>query len=102
MTLVLTPEPGEGFGLDIDDDCVVTAVHEDSAAEVAGVVVGTVIVSVDGAPTPSKEDIIPELTREDAGESATCVRSYLLPSRAGPFGHTSATAGHTGYRVASS
>ena len=73
-TLVLTPVAEDGFGMDIEDDCSVAMVHEGSAAEIAGVSLGTVIVQVDGQPVGSKQDIIAVLTRDDAGESSTCVR----------------------------
>jgi S1-C subfamily serine protease len=72
-TLILTPTAEDGFGLDIEDDCTVMAVHEHSAAEIAGVTVGVLVVKVDGQSVSSKEDIIAVLTRDDAGESSTCV-----------------------------
>lgn len=73
-TLVLTPaSPKDGFGMDLEDNCEVTAVHENSAAAVAGVRVGTVIIEVDGQKVADKDAIIAMLVREDASESSTCV-----------------------------
>eukprot|EP01045_Picozoa_sp_COSAG04_P016261 COSAG04_NODE_1343_length_7150_cov_15.614381_2_plen_81_part_00 len=78
---MLTPQDGAGFGMELDDDGVVTSVHEGSAAEEAGVALLSLILAVDGTEVVSKAEIIEVLTRDDAGESSTF--EMLLPMDAG-------------------
>ena len=77
VVLVLTPQDGAGFGMELDDDGTVMGVHEGSAAEEAGVALLSLILAVDGTEVASKAEIIEVLTRDDAGESSTF--EMLLP-----------------------
>jgi len=49
----MTPELAQAFGLDLYQGVVISQVIEDTAAEEAGLKVGDVVVSIDGAPVKS-------------------------------------------------
>ena len=49
----LTPELSQAFGLDLHQGVVISQVIEDTAAEEAGLKVGDIVISIDGAPVKS-------------------------------------------------
>jgi len=65
----ITPELREHFGAKSDAGVLVGRVEKDSPAQKAGIEVGDVITSVDGAPVDSARDLSRTVRRKKAGDS---------------------------------
>ena len=64
----LTPQIAQQFDVDAERGVIVVGVVEDSAAEAAGVHEGDVIVSLDGDPLETVEDLLATLRRRAPGD----------------------------------
>jgi S1-C subfamily serine protease len=64
----LTPQLADRFGLDVDEGVLVFRVVDATPAEVAGFRPGDVIVSIDGAPMRTVEDLFATLRRHQPGD----------------------------------
>ena len=88
LTFTVTPTES-GFGMDLEDDCSISGVKPNGAAECAGVRKGHRILKVDNQMVADKEDIIALLTREDVG---TSVVLEMLPQRVSSHNNAAAAA----------
>ena len=87
MELELRRQPGQGYGMEISTTAQVTAFRRSAAAdtaggstaaEQAGVVLGSYITHVDGQPVASDREIVAILRRMDAARPG-CVFTFVPP-----------------------